>query len=134
MGRRLTIYFSLLSPWAYIGHGELRRLAGKHALALDFRPVNLMEVFTKSGGLPLPKRHPSRQAYRMIELQRWRERRGLNFDLRPRFWPFGPRAADRVICAMVAEGADPEKSIAGAFAAISSRTATWPTKAKSPPC
>jgi 2-hydroxychromene-2-carboxylate isomerase len=118
MGRRLTVYFSLLSPWAYIGHAELLRLAAKHALALDYRPVNLAEVFPESGGLPLARRHPSRQAYRMIELQRWREKRGLNFHLQPRFWPFDPARADRVICAMVAEGTDPGRFIAGAFAAI----------------
>ncbi len=117
MGRRLTVYFSLLSPWAYIGHAELLRLAAKHALALDYRPVNLMDVFPESGGLPLPKRHPSRQAYRMIELQRWRDKRGLNFHLRPRFWPFDPAHADSVICAM-AQAKDASAFIARAFAAI----------------
>ncbi|MBB4196737.1 disulfide bond formation protein DsbA [Rhodoblastus sphagnicola] len=118
MGRQLTVYFSLLSPWAYIGHSELRRLAEKHALTLDYRPVDLMEVFPESGGLPLGKRHPSRQAYRLVELQRWREKRGLDFHLWPRFWPFDPTRADRTICALAADKADPQKFIAGAFAAI----------------
>lgn len=117
MGRRLTVYFSLLSPWAYIGHSELLRLAAKHALALDFRPMNLMELFPETGGLPLPKRHPFRQAYRLVELQRWRDKRGLNFHLRPRFWPFDPTRADHVICAM-AQDVDPSAFIAHAFAAI----------------
>jgi len=118
MGRQLTVYFSLLSPWAYIGHAELLRLAEKQGLAVDYRPVDLMEVFPESGGLPLSKRHPARQAYRLLELQRWRQKRGLDFHLWPRFWPFNPAHADRVICALVAEKADPQKFIAGAFAAI----------------
>jgi 2-hydroxychromene-2-carboxylate isomerase len=118
MGRRLTVYFSLLSPWAYIGHAELRRLAGKHDLAVEYCPVDLMEVFPETGGLPLSKRHPSRQAYRLLELRRWREKRGLCFHLWPRFWPFDPALADRVVCALVAGNADPQKFIAGAFAAI----------------
>jgi 2-hydroxychromene-2-carboxylate isomerase len=85
---------------------------------VDYRPVDLMEVFPESGGLPLGKRHASRQAYRIVELQRWREKRGLAFHLWPRFWPFDPSLADRVICALVVEKAEPEKFISGAFAAI----------------
>jgi 2-hydroxychromene-2-carboxylate isomerase len=53
----------------------------------------------------------------MIELQRWREKRGLNFHLQPRFWPFDPARADKVICAMVAEETDPGAFISRAFAA-----------------
>ena len=40
-------------------------------------------LFDETGGLPLPKRHPVRQAYRLVELQRWREIRGLALDLKP---------------------------------------------------
>jgi 2-hydroxychromene-2-carboxylate isomerase len=118
MGRHLTVYFSLLSPWAYIGHAELLRLTAKHNLALDFRPVDLMEVFPASGGLPLPKRHRSRQSYRLLELQRWRDKRGLDFSLSPRFWPLDPALADKTICAMARDGADPQNFVSGAFAAI----------------
>jgi len=121
MTRRIAVYFSLLSPWAYLGHAELRGLAAKHRLEVDFRPVSLMQVFPESGGLPLPKRHPSRQRYRLVELQRWREKRGLNFHLHPRFWPFDPSLGDRIVCAMSLGGADPEKFIALAFAGIFER-------------
>jgi 2-hydroxychromene-2-carboxylate isomerase len=116
MSRNLAVYFSLLSPWAYIGQGELRRLAGKHDLVIDWRPVSLMQVFPETGGLPLPKRHPSRQDYRLLELQRWRDKRGLSFNIHPQFWPFDPSLGDRVICALVKAGVDPEKFIAAAFA------------------
>jgi 2-hydroxychromene-2-carboxylate isomerase len=118
MGRRLTVYFSLLSPWAYIGDAEMLRLAARHDLALDYRPVSLMDLFPESGGLPLARRHPARQAYRLVELQRWRDRRGLDFHLRPRFWPFDPSLGDRVVCALAAKHADPGRFVTGAFAAI----------------
>ena len=116
MSRNLTVYFSLLSPWAYIGHAELQGIIAKHGLRVDYRPVALSQVFPESGGLPLAKRHPSRQAYRMLELQRWREKRGLDFHLHPEFWPFDPSLGDRIICAMTLAGADPQKFIAAAFA------------------
>jgi 2-hydroxychromene-2-carboxylate isomerase len=118
MARKITVYFSLLSPWACIGHGELQRLVVKHGLEVDYRPVALGQVFPESGGLPLPKRHPSRQRYRILELQRWRDKRGLNFHLHPQFWPFDPSLADKIVCAMTQAGVDPEKFIAAAFKGI----------------
>jgi 2-hydroxychromene-2-carboxylate isomerase len=121
MARKITVYFSLLSPWAYIGHAELQRLVAKHGLQVDYRPVALGQVFPESGGLPLPKRHPSRQRYRILELQRWRDKRGLNFHLHPQFWPFDPSLPDKVVCAMSQAGVDPEKFIAFAFMGVFER-------------
>ena len=77
MPRTLDYYFSLLSPWAYIGHASLMDIVGRHGLTVNYKPVALVQVFADTGGLPLPKRHPARQRYRMFELQRWREKRGL---------------------------------------------------------
>jgi 2-hydroxychromene-2-carboxylate isomerase len=118
MSRKLTVYFSLQSPWAYIGHAELLGLAAKHDLKIAWRPVALGQVFPQSGGLPLSKRHPLRQRYRIVELQRWREKRGLNFHLHPQFWPFDPSLADRIVCAMTEAGFDAAKFIAAALAGI----------------
>ena len=118
MARKLDVYFSLLSPWAYIGHGELQGLVAKHRLQVGYRAVALSQVFPESGGLPLSRRHPSRQHYRIVELQRWREKRGLHFHLHPQFWPFDPSLGDRIVCAMVAAGTDPAKFIAAAFAGV----------------
>jgi len=118
MTRKITVYLSLLSPWAYIGHGELQALVAKHDLQVEYRPVALSQVFPESGGLPLSKRHPARQKYRIVELQRWREKRGLNFHLHPACWPFDPSLGDRTVCAMVLDGVDPSKFIGAAFAGI----------------
>lgn len=97
MARNLTYYFSLVSPWAYLGHAELGRMAMSHDLAIEYRPVNLMELFPDTGGLPLPKRHPFRQSYRLVEMQRWRDARDLPLVLKPKFWPFDFKLADRAM-------------------------------------
>jgi 2-hydroxychromene-2-carboxylate isomerase len=97
MSRALHVYFSLQSPWAYIGHATLQGLAAKHDLDIHYRPVALSQVFPESGGLPLARRHPLRQRYRIVELQRWREKRGMSFHLHPQFWPFDPAPGDRII-------------------------------------
>ena len=83
MSRQVDYYFSFQSPWAYIGHNLLREVARTHGLKVNYKPVVLVDLFSETGGLPLMKRHPVRQRYRMVELQRWRGKRGLNFHLQP---------------------------------------------------
>ncbi len=64
------------------------------------------------------KRHPVRQRYRMVELQRWRDKRGLNFHLQPANWPFNARLADGVAIAAIEAGRDPDPFLRRAFAAV----------------
>jgi 2-hydroxychromene-2-carboxylate isomerase len=115
MSRRIDYYFSLVSPWAYIGQRLFAGVARRHDAAVLYKPVLLTEVFAQTGGLPLAKRHPARQAYRMVELQRWREKRKLAFHLRPAHWPFDADLANRAVVALVATGADPGPFVQKAF-------------------
>lgn len=117
MSRHIDYYFTLVSPWAYIGHEPFLAIARKHGASIAYKPVNLGEVFPQSGGLPLAKRHPLRVAYRTIELKRWREKRKLNFALKPKGWPFDPTLPDCVAVAMLARGEDPTDYLAAAFKA-----------------
>jgi 2-hydroxychromene-2-carboxylate isomerase len=75
----MDYYFSMHSPWAYIGHVPFVEMARRHNVTVTYRPVSLPEVFSETGGLPVTKRHPARLRYRIVELQRWREKRQLNF-------------------------------------------------------
>jgi 2-hydroxychromene-2-carboxylate isomerase len=118
MPRAVDYYFSMLSPWAYIGHAPFMDIVRRHRVTVNYKPVALAQVFADTGGLPLPRRHPARQRYRMFELQRWREKRGLSFHLHPKFWPFDGNFADRLVIAAVAQGHDPGGFLRGAFAAI----------------
>lgn len=104
MARNLSYYFSLVSPWAYLGHAELERIARARDVIIDYRPVNLMELFPETGGLPLPKRHPSRQTYRLVEMQRWRDARDVPLVLKPKFWPFDFKLADRAMLVATEQG------------------------------
>jgi len=83
MPRQVDYYFSFSSPWAYIGHKAFRDVVSTYGLKVNHKPVVLGELFSETGGLPLVKRHPVRQRYRMMELQRWRDKRGLSFHLQP---------------------------------------------------
>ncbi|MCY4229491.1 MAG: 2-hydroxychromene-2-carboxylate isomerase [Alphaproteobacteria bacterium] len=95
----LSYYFTMASPWTYLGHDEAMALCRKHGVAVDILPVDLTDVFSVSGGLPLPQRAPQRRAYRLVELQRWRARRGAVLNLHPKYFP---APADRANCMVVA--------------------------------
>jgi 2-hydroxychromene-2-carboxylate isomerase len=118
MPRQIDYYFSLQSPWAYIGHKLFREVTHTHDVKVNHKPVVLVDLFSKTGGLPLMKRHPVRQRYRMVELQRWRDKRGLNFHLQPANWPFNARLADGLVIAAVEAGKDPDPFLRRAFAAV----------------
>ena len=118
MPRQVDYYFSFQSPWAYIGHKAFRDLVSAYDLKVNYKPVVLVDLFSETGGLPLMKRHPVRQRYRMVELQRWRDKRGLKFHLQPANWPFNARLADGVVIAAIEAGLDPDKYLARGFAAV----------------
>ena len=118
MPRQIDYYFSLSSPWAYIGHKVFREVVTTYNLKVNHKPVILIDLFSETGGLPLVKRHPVRQRYRMIELQRWRDKRGLNFHLKPKYSPLNARLADGVVIAAIEAGYDPDPFLQRAFPAV----------------
>jgi 2-hydroxychromene-2-carboxylate isomerase len=118
MSRQVDYYFSFQSPWAYIGDRPFRELISSFDLKVNHKPVVLVDLFSETGGLPLLKRHPVRQRYRMVELQRWRDRRGLRFHLKPAHWPFNARLADGVVLAAIEAGLDPDPLLKRGFVAV----------------
>jgi 2-hydroxychromene-2-carboxylate isomerase len=121
LSRSITYYFSLHSPWTYLGNATFHEIARRHGCAIDYRPMPLRSVFDETGGLPLPKRHPVRQRYRLLDLQRWREARGLPLVLQPKHFPFDPSQADRMAIAIVASGGDPLAFIGDVMAGLWAR-------------
>jgi 2-hydroxychromene-2-carboxylate isomerase len=118
MPRQIDYYFSVSSPWAYIGHRAFREIVERYDLKVNHKPVILVDLFSETGGLPLIKRHPVRQRYRMVELQRWRDKRGLNFHLQPKYSPFNARLVDGAVIAAIEEGLDPDPLLRRAFPAV----------------
>ena len=98
-------YFSPVSPWTYLGHGRFAQIAQRHGAAINAKPVDYGVIFPASGGLPLGKRAPQRQAYRLVELARWRDHLGLPLNVQPKYFPAdGTQAA-----CLIAAAADDRK-------------------------
>ncbi len=116
--RPITYYFSMSSPWTYFGHARFIALAARHHLTIEMRPIPLLRLFPETGGLPAPRRHPTRQAYRLIELQRWSAALGIPINPLPQFFPFDVSLLDRLVIAFCAADHDPNRFMALAWAGI----------------
>lgn len=102
----IDYFMTSLSPWTYLGHETVQKVARRNGVDLAIRPVNLPDVFEHSGALPLAKRSAARQRYRFIELQRMAELRALPLNLKPKFFPVDPTLADLTIIAVGHAGGD----------------------------
>lgn len=118
MTRTITYYFTCSSPWTYIGHEPFLEVVGRHALKVEYRPMSTTAVFARTGGLPLGQRPKQRQRYRLLELQRWRDRRGMTFNIQPRCFPVDPSLADRSVIALITRDRDPDPYLRRVFETV----------------
>lgn len=93
----LEYYFTLISPFSYMGHRPLRALGQAFDVQIAYKPVRLAKVFEATGGPPPAKRHPSRQAWRLSELKRWSTRLESPLNLQPKFFPTDDSLANGVV-------------------------------------
>lgn len=106
-GKTVDYYFTPISPWSYMGHERFLGIAKRHGATVRFKPCSLGKVFPVSGGLPLAKRAPQRQAYRLVELKRWHAYLGIPLVIAPKFFPADDSLASRMIVAAQTKGDDP---------------------------
>lgn len=109
----MDYFASLNSPWTHLGAPRLETVAARHGATVRIYPVDFGTIFPASGGLPVTKRSPQRQAYRMQELERWRAYLGIPIQLTPRFFPADESlAAQCVIAARETLGDEPAVALA----------------------
>jgi 2-hydroxychromene-2-carboxylate isomerase len=108
MATTVQYYFAPNSPWTYLGHLRFWDIARKHGATVEVLPMDLGgKVFPISGGLPLAKRAPQRQAYRLVELKRFSEHLHAPLNLQPKYFPVNPDDAAKLIVAVALhDGAD----------------------------
>jgi 2-hydroxychromene-2-carboxylate isomerase len=116
MSLTIEYYVAPQSPWAYLGHQRLRDIAAAAGADIEVLPFDLGgKVFPISGGLPLAKRAPQRQAYRLLELRRFADVLQLPMNIEPRHFPVaGDDAARLIIAVQQHDGAAAALGLAGA--------------------
>ena len=96
----MDYYFWINSDWAYLGINRMMEIARRHDVSINYKPVDLLQVYARTGGIPLPQRSPQRRAYREQELRRWTARLDIAVNITPRYMcPDGALASRFVIAA-----------------------------------
>lgn len=106
MTRTVDYFMVPNSPWTWLGHDRFVEITRRHGATVVVKPFDLGRVFPLSGGLPLPKRAPQRQAYRLVELARWSRHLGVPLTVQPRFFPVNGEPASLMILAARDAGGD----------------------------
>jgi len=97
MEKIVDYYMTPSSPWTYLGHARFGEIAQRHGAVVRVKPVDYGVIFPQSGGLPLAKRAPQRQAYRRVELKRWGTQLGVSINIQPRHFPVNATPASCLI-------------------------------------
>jgi len=118
--RTIDYYFAPQSPWTYLGHARFAAIAKAAGATVRVRPVDLGSVYPVSGGLPLGKRAPQRQAYRLLELARYSSHLDVPLHPKPKFFPVaGDDAAKLIIAVDIKDGTEAAMRLCAAvFSAV----------------
>jgi 2-hydroxychromene-2-carboxylate isomerase len=83
----IDCYYSLSSPWAYLGGPRLQDIVRRHRARLTLKPYDFQAVVPRTGGVPLRTRPGPRRRYHQVELERWSRYLGMPLVLEPRHYP-----------------------------------------------
>lgn len=97
MASTVTFYFSVLSPWVYLGGPRFHAIVRATGAKVVYRPIDLKRVFRETGGTLLAGLHPSRQALRARERERWAAWLGMPISAKPAHHPVDESLAAQLL-------------------------------------
>jgi 2-hydroxychromene-2-carboxylate isomerase len=106
MTKTVDFYYANTSPWTYLGWQRFQAIARQAGARVNYWPVDYGKIFPVSGGLPVKQRPPQRQAYRMMELKRWKAHLGVPINLEPKYFPTNESLAGHMAIAARRRGLD----------------------------
>jgi len=104
MPSTVDFYFSPVSPWTYLGMPRFRAMTAKYGAAVNYKPVDMVQLFARASVKPVKERPESIRRNRMTELARWRRHLGMKLNLEPKYFPTSPLLANKMIIAAVLAG------------------------------
>jgi 2-hydroxychromene-2-carboxylate isomerase len=115
----IDYYFGTISPFAYLAGDRLERIAGRHGAAITYKPLDILQLFDRTGGVRPANRHPSRMEYRAQELVRWADHLAMPLNLKPAHWPVNMAPSSyAIIAAQQAGGGSPGGLVQGFLRAV----------------
>lgn len=83
----IDYFFATMSPFTYLAGTRLEQIAARHNATINYKPLDIIALFARTGGTPPPQRHASRQEYRAQELVRQARMLNFPFNLKPAHFP-----------------------------------------------
>lgn len=103
----IDYYLATISPNCYFAGTRPAEVAAKHGATITYKPLDIMGLFSRTGGIPPGQRHISRQEYRLIEIERTGKLLGMPVHPKPAYWPTNPAPSSyALIAAQNAGGGD----------------------------
>ena len=103
----IDYYLATISPNCYLAGRRPGDIAAKHGATITYKPLDIMGLFSRTGGTPPGQRHVSRQEYRLIEIERSARLLGMPVNVKPAHFPTnGAPASYAIIAAQSAGGGD----------------------------
>jgi len=103
----IDYYFATVSPYTYLAGTRLEEIAVRHGASITYKPLDVLALFARTGGVAPKDRHSSRQEHRLQEMRRQAAKTQLPLNLKPAFWPTNPAPSSyAIIAAQNAGGGD----------------------------
>ncbi|MEO0664345.1 MAG: 2-hydroxychromene-2-carboxylate isomerase [Pseudomonadota bacterium] len=102
----IDYYFSTISPYTYLAGTRMEAVAEKHGATITYKPLDIIALFSRTGGTAPKDRHPARQQMRAQELVRQAKKLDMPFNLKPAHWPTNPAPSSYAFIAAIKAGGD----------------------------
>jgi len=110
----IDYYLATISPNCYLAGTRPAEVAARHSATITYKPLDIMALFSRTGGVPPGQRHISRQEYRLMEIERCASDLGMPVNPKPMHFPTNPAPSSyALIAAQKAGGGDLAAFVAG---------------------
>ncbi|MBI5319038.1 2-hydroxychromene-2-carboxylate isomerase [Bradyrhizobium sp.] len=117
MTRTVEFYFDFPSPYSYLAHTQLPKLAAEHGATIVYRPFRILELMTIVGNRPTTIECKNKGKYAGSDLQRWVKRYNVDFSRNPHSKSLDFAELDRGALVAIEDGRGAEY-VTAVFAAI----------------
>jgi 2-hydroxychromene-2-carboxylate isomerase len=117
MGRTIEFYFDFPSPYSYLAHTQLPKIAIEHGATVSYHPFRILELMTIVGNRPTTIECKNKGTYVRADLQRWTRRYNVDFARNPHSKSFDFAELDRAALVAIEDGRGADY-VTAVFAAI----------------
>lgn len=117
MTRTIDFYFDFPSPYAYLAHTQLPKIAAEHGATINYHPFRILELMKLVGNRPTTIECKNKNRYAGADLQRWVKRYQVDLARNPNSKSFDFAELDRAALVAIADGRGAEY-VTAIFAAI----------------